>query len=72
MTDPDELASARRRAARLYPRAPSVANAYVAGATVALDGSTSENPYRAEARQTWRTGYRRAWFRGFDSVQENE
>jgi hypothetical protein len=66
----DELARARQRAQKLYPRSKGFENTYVRGARAALDGKTSaECPYPNDPSKTWRKAYRLAWMRGHQSCR---
>lgn len=63
-----EVDLAGRRARRLY-RSSQFQGLYVAGARARSDGRPRDAcPYPATAAKTWNTTRRRAWLRGFDSV----
>lgn len=56
------------RARRLY-KSPAFRRVYCAGAQIASMGGTIDRcPYPEEQTRTWRTAYRKAWRRGFESV----
>lgn len=63
-----ELELAARRAARLY-RSRQFQGIYVKGARAAQDGRPrSACPYPVDVRKTWNAVRRKAWLRGFDSL----
>ncbi len=62
------MSTSTERARRLY-KSPGFRRAYIAGAQAAFVGRGIETcPYPEEQARTWRTAYRTAWRRGFESV----
>lgn len=65
----NDLARARDRARRLYPRSKGFRTVYLRGAHARTVGLTADAcPYPRDVAKTWRNAYRRAWLRGYESV----
>lgn len=67
-----DLARVRRQSRKLY-RSKGFQGAYVAGAVAALGGRPADTcPYALDRMKTWRQAYRRAWLRGYQSINKED